>query len=294
MGKVVAFAPGHISGFFQPVIDKRDFRRTASRGAGVCISHGATATVQLTKHEKQKIIVRVNGRSGSFRVTTRAVQNILGSKMMKAEVDISLDLPVGQGFGMSGASALSATVATAKILGKTQRKAVEAAHESEVYHQTGLGDVIAATTGGFEIRKNPGLVPFGKIIKIRSDANIILGLFPGSISTRNVLTDTTRMDHLRSVGIYCTDQVLRNPSIESIMNYSYHFTKNCGLCPKSIDEALAQINKDDVMGSMCMLGHAVFVNSDSNAIKTILSKQAQVIQTIVDNDGVRILDTSSC
>lgn len=294
MEKAVAFAPGHISGFFQPVLDNHDYRRTGSRGAGVCISHGATATVQLTKHEKQKVTVRVNGRPGTFKVTTRAVQNILEEKMMKVDVDITLNLPVGQGFGMSGASAVSATVATAKLVGKTQKKAVEAAHESEVYHQTGLGDVVAATTGGFEIRENPGLVPFGKIIKLRSDATIILGLFPGSISTHNVLTDDSKMDQLRSVGTYCTDQVLRTPSIESIMNYSYYFTKHCGLCPKSIDDVLAQINKEDVVGGMCMLGHAVFVISDSKIVKTLLSKQAQVIQTTVDNEAVRILEESSC
>jgi len=42
--KAVAFAPGHISGFFAPKFDK-DFLKTGSRGAGINISLGAKSEV---------------------------------------------------------------------------------------------------------------------------------------------------------------------------------------------------------------------------------------------------------
>jgi pantoate kinase len=290
MRKAVAFAPGHISGFFQPMIDTADFRRSGSRGAGVCISLGATASVQLNSDEKQNISTRVNKKTGFFPVTTDAVKHILGSRKVNVDVDISLDLPVGQGFGMSAASALSASVATAVLIGKNEEHAIEAAHRSEICYQTGLGDVSSMASGGFEIRKKPGIAPFGHIIKITSDAKIILGLFPGSISTHDVLTDPSMLDMIASIGKSCTDNVLHNPSVEYIMDRSYYFTKKSGLCPKKVHNVLEQINKDNVVGSMCMLGHAVFILDKQNAAEEMLSNHAKIIRTSVDNEGVRILD----
>ncbi len=290
MKRAVAFAPGHISGFFQPMINKVDFRRSGSRGAGVCISHGATASVQLNPDEKQNISIRVNKKTGTFPVTTDAVKYILGSRKVNVDVDISLDLPVGQGFGMSAASALSASVATAALIGKNEEQAVEASHQSEIHYQTGLGDVISMASGGFEIRKKPGITPFGKIIKITSDAKIILGLFPGSISTHDVLNDASMLDKIASIGKSCTDNVLHNPSVESIMDHSYYFTKKSGLCPKKVETVLEKINSDQVVGSMCMLGHAVFILDDENTVEKMLPNHAKIIRTSVDNEGIRILD----
>ena len=42
----IAFAPGHISGFFQPCYDK-DPLKTGSRGAGLSLSFGARTQVTL-------------------------------------------------------------------------------------------------------------------------------------------------------------------------------------------------------------------------------------------------------
>ncbi len=38
--KGIAFAPGHISAFFEPVYSEQDFDRSGSRGAGFSLSLG--------------------------------------------------------------------------------------------------------------------------------------------------------------------------------------------------------------------------------------------------------------
>ncbi|MBS3778240.1 MAG: hypothetical protein KGY50_02980, partial [Candidatus Thermoplasmatota archaeon] len=106
MKKAVAFAPGHISGFFQPVFDPKDSKKTGSRGAGVCIAHGATAKVTITEQKDQQIQISVNKKTGTFPVTLHAITGLLENKTLHVDVEISLDLPISQGFGMSAASAL--------------------------------------------------------------------------------------------------------------------------------------------------------------------------------------------
>jgi len=49
--KAVAFSPGHISGFFEPIFDKKK-KKTGSRGAGINISLGAKSEVIVHKSNK--------------------------------------------------------------------------------------------------------------------------------------------------------------------------------------------------------------------------------------------------
>lgn len=291
MRTAVAFAPGHISGFFQPVTDSNELDRIGSRGAGVCISHGVTANVQATKSKQLSIRVKVNGKQGRFPVTLKAVKTVLGQESFEVNANVTMDLPVGQGFGMSAASALSSSLAMAAILDKPRTLAIQAAHHAEITHHTGLGDVCSAAIGGFEIRKKPGIPPYGDILKIPEKQSIYLGIFPGIISTKSILTNNIRLNHISAIGSYCTDQVIQSPSVESIMNYSYYFTVKSGLAPRKILQVLEQINKQ-CQASMCMLGHSIFALGNDEEIKALISKQATLKETMVDTIGARILETS--
>lgn len=291
MKEAIAFAPGHISGFFEPIIDESNVNKTGSRGAGVCISHGVTARVKTKESDKQKIIIRANGKLGTFPVTHDAIKTVLEEDVLQVFVELTLDLPVGQGFGMSAASALSSSLALSSILNKTRHVAIQAAHSAEVTHHTGLGDVCASVQGGFEIRKRPGIFPFGKIIKMDEQCLIQLGIFPGSLSTRTILTNHIKVKQISSIGSYCTDQVLQFPSIDSIMKYSYYFTVNSGLAPKDILRVLAKINEKR-LASMCMLGHSIFVLGNDDPIKQCLPKRLRVIDTTVDINGARIINSN--
>ena len=292
MNKAVAFAPGHISGFFQPIINKTDVNRTGSRGAGVCISHGATSTVHLKKDDEQRLDIIVNGKPGEYTVTRKAIKIILGKTPFNVIVDVQLELPVGQGFGMSGASALSASLALAKILGKPQKNAIKAAHQAEVINHTGLGDVVASSVGGFEIREKPGIPPFGKIHKITENHPLILAVLPKSISTHDVLTDTKKIDTIARIGKKCTNSVMRNPTVNSIFDYSIYFTKKTNLASEQLRLILQKINETD-QASMCMLGHSIFAQGNVHRIKKQIPSAVTIIETDVDNLGARVLNYAS-
>jgi len=53
--KATAFAPGHISGFFEPIYHKGDVAKTGSRGAGLCVSFGAISEVTAKGSTNQNI-----------------------------------------------------------------------------------------------------------------------------------------------------------------------------------------------------------------------------------------------
>jgi len=59
--KATAFAPGHISAFFEPYYDE-NIERSGSRGAGINISLGAFSEVTMSKSTRQDIKVYINNR----------------------------------------------------------------------------------------------------------------------------------------------------------------------------------------------------------------------------------------
>ena len=136
--KAIAFAPGHISGFFEPVYAKQDFARSGSRGAGINVSLGAISEVVVKNSLKQDFQIFINNKKSNVTVTKLALRYILGEKPVSIVVKTNIELPTGQGFGMSAASALSATLALAKIIGVTSTDAMKAAHCAEVQLKTGL------------------------------------------------------------------------------------------------------------------------------------------------------------
>src|SRR5512137_1733056 len=151
-----AFSPGHVTGFFE-IRYTEDLLSSGSRGAGLCLALGAKSTVRARKSGRTSIEVTIDGRRSQAAVTRAALLHLLQHEMYQVEVTTQLDLPQSQGFGMSAAGALSASLALAEILGRGRHEAFEAAHMAEVSQRTGLGDVSAIHKAGITIRTRPGL-----------------------------------------------------------------------------------------------------------------------------------------
>ena len=142
---------------------KKKALKLADRGAGINLSLGAFSEVTVSRSTKQDIRVYINDREADARVTKLALRNIIKDSPLKVTVKIKQELPEGQGFGMSAASSLSASYALSSLLGLSKIDAIKAAHSAEVQLRTGLGDVIASAFGGIEVRREPGLPPWGFI-----------------------------------------------------------------------------------------------------------------------------------
>lgn len=118
----MGFCPGHITGFFSIHDDIKDILARGSRGAGVNLALGAFSAVSLTPPQETdgedpisfKIAVKgVNEFKVDPRIYGSVVESLLPDRGRgwEAKVRVNLQLPVGQGFGMSGAGALSTAIA---------------------------------------------------------------------------------------------------------------------------------------------------------------------------------------
>lgn len=285
--KATAFSPGHISGFFEPVYNQ-DPLRTGSRGAGINISLGAISEVTAESSTKQIFEIYVNNKKSNAPVINLALRYMLGNNPLHVVVKTNMSLPFGQGFGMSAASALSATYALAKIANVSKNEAMKASHFAEVQLKTGLGDVIASCFGGIEIRKSPGLPPWGLIEHIPGKYDLVLCVVGKKMYTKKTLTDLKKVSKIAEYGKYCTKKLLENPSIERLFSLSQTFTKKTGLADKRVIDAIDAADQFG-MASMCMLGNSVFAIGKTNELCKILSSFGKVYLCSVDEFGTRIL-----
>ncbi|RLI63592.1 MAG: hypothetical protein DRO67_05500 [Candidatus Asgardarchaeum californiense] len=288
--KATAFAPGHVSGFFEPVYIDQNFDRSGSRGSGINISLGATSQVTVVKSTKQNFDIFLNNKMAKAPVTRLAIQYLLGNTSLDVKVNTILDLPVGQGFGMSAAGALSATYALADILDIPKEHAIKSAHYAEVQLRTGLGDVVASSFGGIELRKEAGLPPWGIIEHIPGQYELLLCVIGESIVTKKILTDSTKINNIIQYGRYCMKKILKNPSVTNLFTLSQFFTIKTGLANERVLKAIDAAKRYG-MASMCMLGNSIFsIGNDIDKLNKILSSFGKIYTCNVDRNGVRILE----
>ena len=286
--KGTAFAPGHISGFFEPVYEQ-DMSRTGSRGAGINISLGAMSEVFAEGSTKQDFEVFINNRKSNAPVTKLALKYLIGENPLKVIVKTKYELPFGQGFGMSAACALSATYALSEIVDLSFSDAMKAAHFAEIQLKTGLGDVMASCFGGIEIRKSPGLPPWGIIEHIPGKCDLVLCIVGKKLDTKKILNAPQKVTKVVDYGKYCTKKILESPSVENLFSLSQTFTKKTDLADTHVLKAIDAVDKFG-KASMCMLGNSVFAIGKTDELCKTLSSYGKVIVCSVDEYGARVLE----
>jgi pantoate kinase len=195
-----------------------------------------------------------------------------------------MGLPVGGGFGASGAGAFSTALALNQALGlgKAYNELSYAAHVAEVRNRTGLGDVAGMTLGGVVIRLAPG-TPF-TLDRIPSAPRDIYCVHFGPISTKSVLSDPKEKALINEAGKKCLKELLRKPTFEHFMRLSRKFSVDTGLIsPKSLD-AIEAVEAFDGMASMAMLGDTVF-----STIPDGLSRFGTVIKSRICPYGAHLV-----
>jgi len=125
----MSFAPGHISLTFAIWPDS-DLLAMGSTGVGIVLPQGVhCAAVREQSEIKHNVVIR-EGTSVEDPVTLRALE-LLGFANKGLTVYLRHDLPLGSGFGISGASALAACMELEKNLDLC----VKAAHQAEQKYQ---------------------------------------------------------------------------------------------------------------------------------------------------------------
>ncbi len=245
-----AFAPAHITGFFY-AYDHEDPRRMGSCGCGLTLEAG----VHTTARPADATEVYIDGRPADA-ATTRTVIGSLADRPVRVESRI--DLPVGGGFGASGAGAFSTALALneALRLDRTYNELSYVAHTAEVKNGTGLGDVAGMTLGGVVVRLAPG-TPF-VLDRIPVASRDIYYVHFGPISTKDVLSDRREKARINEAGKKCLKELLKVPTFERFMGLSREFSLATGLIRPKARDAVEAVEASGGMASMAMLGDTVF------------------------------------
>lgn len=300
MVKAKAFAPGHITGFFE-IHENEDLTKNGSRGSGLNISMGVTTTVTVTPGE-EGMTVFLNGVESDAKVTKDLIVSLLPDGYYNVKVESYFKLPVSQGFGVSGAAALSTGLALRKalmgvgIVSIGIEDVIRAAHLAEVSNRTGLGDVVAQVTGGFTIRKTPGLPPEENVLRVDlsdgQELKVVLCIVGEDLHTSEVLSDEDKRKKINLLGGMLVDGMVKEPSLDLLMNSSYQFVTETGLIGPNVKAAVEDVS-ELCPASMSCLGSSVFAITDSEVVARevvdILSSHGKVFRCSVDKLGAREL-----
>jgi pantoate kinase len=275
----LAFSPAHISGIF--VIDiKREPGLSGSIGCGICLEDGAVTKVSAA----EKTTVKINGAAAEAPTTLTAIKLLTSQPVL---VDTALSVPVGCGFGASGAGALSTALALneALSLNLTLNELARAAHVAEVTNRTGLGDVTGETYGGIVIRKKAGAPFIGNIDKIPCGDTTISWVSFGKISTKSVLSDDLKKKTINKAGKSRLKELLKKPTLPNFFRQSSAFAKEIELMSPKVMEAIEAVEAAGGLASQAMLGDTVFAINDSGA----LSEFGKVNVSRISNAGAHLL-----
>ncbi len=274
-----AFAPAHISGIF--IIDiKKDPALSGSMGAGICLEDGAVTKVSPAR----ETTVKINGAVTDAPTTLTAIKLLTPQPVL---VETTLDVPIGAGFGASGAGALSAALALneALSLDLTLKEISRAAHIAEVTNRTGLGDVTGQTFGGIVLRKKAGAPFTVNVDKIPcSDAKISWVSF-SEISTKSVLSDKRKKKSINKAGRLRLKELLKKPTLPNFFLHSCAFAKEIELMSPQVKDSIEAVEAAGGLASQAMLGNTVFAINDNGA----LSEFGEVHISRISNAGAHLL-----
>jgi pantoate kinase len=264
MREVSAFAPGHLTGFFQICDEPEDPLHKGARGSGVSIVKGVYTKIRVEPSDRNTFTISINGE-----VTDRAFvsENVLRRMLWRQEqpytvrVEHELQIPVGAGFGSSGGGALTLALALneALDLGMSTVEAAQVAHVAEIECGTGLGSVFATLEGGFGVLVKPGGPGIGEALKYdRSDELSVVYLHFGPISTKEALANEKLRRKINEIGSVLVDELQRDLKPILFMELSQRFTDHVGIATPRLRGVLSKADEAGIPCAMVMFGEVAF------------------------------------
>ncbi len=302
MRRASAFVPAHISGFFQVCDESPELERKGSRNCGPCIDAGVLTKVKVEPAARTSVSVHINNeRAPGAKTTLAAVENLLGMVHEPLEVTVahSCQVPIGAGYGASGAGTFGVTLALSKALGLRlpREKFLTIAHVAEVTCRTGLGDVGAQALGGLVIGLEPGAPPHGRWEQIRlpKDEKVVCGTFAG-LPTAKLLREAGFRERSKRLGGSALKKLLKKPTPKNFMKVSREFAEALELLDDELRALIGAVSEAGAIGaSQVMLGRAIFalvreekLEQVRRAFLEFLAPSA-VIVTSVNRMGARLL-----
>ena len=261
-GTAKAFAPGNISGLFKIIADD-DPAKMHSLGWGFTVSDGVN--VELSKSESTSSRVIFNSNNIDFPTVTSALADLTDQPV---RVDITSNLPLSSGFGLSGAATFASLLAANRLFecGKSREELAMIAHIAEVRNLTGLGDVCSQFNGGCLVKTIAGHPLSAHRIEMPNTP--VFWRYFGKIMTSEILADHERHERINRAAERALSEIegsIGNGSritFPQLISLALEFAKSSGLLMDDrVKDAIDQAESNGGTATMIMLGNAVFSTS---------------------------------
>ena len=299
--KSAAFAPAHITGFFEIRDGFDDPLRRGSRGAGVCLAQGVETEVETTD-KAGRVNIFINGvpSSSSAIVSKMVAARLLElSRSSGLSIQHKIRVPIASGFGTSGAAAIGIALAGSEALGLglSQLEAFQLAHAVEVELKTGLGTVAGEYCGGLEVRSKEGAPGYGEAFKVRLNGSYsVVALHNGPLETSKFLSDPEYRKKINSIGKTFSDLMVRNPNLETFLRLTGEFSEAINLGNNHLRSVMKAAKEHGYTFGMAMFGQTVFTIVKENEafevaslIRKFSNEWGHIINSPVDPHGARLL-----
>jgi pantoate kinase len=289
--RAAAFAPGHVTGFFAPDVRARDPRGRGSTGAGLVLELGVTAEAEWRPGASSRITVAADV-PGPLPISEEVARRLVPPHSGHVSVRVAHQMPVGQGFGMSAAGALSTALSLAGLFELPRQRAVEVAHLAELFGGGGLGGVAAILGGGLECRVRAGIPPIGRVIHRPFPRPIIVGVVGGPFPSPQVLRDPRALGRITAAAQEFPPSD-RGPSATEFLAQSERFTDRVGLASPLLKKTLRAVRAEGGWAAQAMFGRSFFAVPRSRAahrrVLAVLGRRGiQAVEMSVGATGARL------
>ncbi len=280
--KAAAFSPCHITGFFQVHTSNKRLEKVGSTGAGISLEDGVLTKVSIERASKPKIMVSFNGRPLRSPIVSRSVvKEYLQHSFGPLAVRVSHEsrLPIGCGYGTSGAGALGLSLCMNESMGNplTHMEAARVAHEVEVRCKTGLGTVTATFHGGFLARVKPGAPGVSRVLKLPfSKSDRVVSASYGPISTSRFLSRRDLVEEVNSCGRNLVARLLKRPRFDVFLGISRGFVVCLNVMTPRLTRLVNLMDQAGISASMMMIGESAFTIAHSDTVRNIATAVKKV------------------
>jgi len=187
---------------------------------------------------------------------------------MDVSIAYETSLPIGAGYGVSGASALG-TARCLMPLCNDPPDPLTVALDAEVRTCGGYGDVIAQHEGGVCIRTRPcsttGTIP------VDAHGLRVVSVSFGPLETKAVLSDSVLIERINHAGEHCLETLVSSSSVETLMECASYFTQRTRMATGPVEKAIRVIDDINMLpGAMVMLGEGAFTLTDDEGVEQLL------------------------
>lgn len=262
-----AFAPGSVTGLFAPPSSEGG----ASRGASFAIRDGVVVELEASTETS----VTVEGEPASF----EPVVGVLSELGVTASVDVLPAVPLGHGFGASGAATLATAIAAAEAfaLDRSRAELVDAAHRAEMDAGTGQGDVFIQERGGLLWTAAEG-------VRRTAPTEPVEYATDGGIDTAGMLADEAFMETARRAGSRGLDALGSEPTLRELAERSREYVDETDISTPFVDRQIERAEAAGGAAGMALFGETVF----AVGVDGVLPER-----TRVSGDGAKLLSDAS-